>query len=312
MKTLTIHLGYPKTATTFLQNNLFCKVESSLYFGKYDGEYSDENIGKIFLDLGRLRVASFVSKYQKGVVSNYVGGNERIIISDESPMFNIVRSANNFDDLSVRDNVLELVEKIKHISDGFNVKILLTVRDQSEIIPSIYAQSYANFFSCHKKYKEFSSFVGAFKKGGELEDYLNYKLIDNLLKKSFGADNVAVIPQEIIFSNKLKGTSLLSDILNKPHEEIYKILDSCEPENVRSGGGGWSSDSTNMITYFRALKNRFYKGSVSYPRFFGKILNVIDVKKDKGVKFSLSDVEKLAIKKNYNYERYLNEVMCNL
>lgn len=149
-------------------------------------------------------------------------------------------------------------------SDVFDrVKIVMSIRQQSEILKSMYAQVYNLVF---KRFKETKSF----------KRFLRYTLIDNadnFLADALQYDDV-VKTYEDLFGPENVGVQVFEELLNSRNLYIQKLsdfmcVDTCEAlrliganvENERSGDGEYYlSDSRNLIELLSLYKNRIFRG----------------------------------------------------
>ena len=129
---ILFHVGFPKSASTTLQNNLFLKLPDTFYLGggtkKNKERYEDPQIPdyakqlffnlfkKDSLDYSREETAVLWKSIQKDIRSNH-----SVILSNEQALGTIF-------------SIPDLVEKARRIRDVFgNIKILIVIRNQHDL-----------------------------------------------------------------------------------------------------------------------------------------------------------------------------------
>ena len=189
-KILYYHLGYPKCASTFLQKNVFPKIENLNYlnlshntehtnFVNFLIESNDENFRKNFL------------KYT-GIFNN-LSKDKINLLSMES--FTNFAGKRNF-------LIKPSFERLKYVSDILNIQVkpIVIIRNQSDYLMSRYAQGHGinSFFSVNKNFIKFSYLKKFFYLDSNLRDIndkkiydsINYYDVMNFLQNKFGQKNV--------------------------------------------------------------------------------------------------------------------------
>ncbi len=151
-----IHIGYPKTATTTLQDRWFFPAhESNLinFFGKYSGEVPPNSdfeailLRHVIEDEARLTDRASLSSDRINVFSD-----ERMtlpaLLKRNSP-YKHRESVDPFD----------VPKLLKHATEGIDeVTIMLTIRNQQSIMNSMYAH-YHYYLADHQKYDTWKSYL---------------------------------------------------------------------------------------------------------------------------------------------------------
>ena len=146
---LLLHIGYPKTASTTLQEGIFYNLHESGYinylgrtlksthtkygFSNFSGHDWIVDLRKEFL-FGK-KIKKYPIRLRKDILN---------VISDETltlhPDFNLFQ-------FGVYKNPLDLTGRIRELlGDDVNVIVLITIRNQVELIPSCYIQKYRFVF----------------------------------------------------------------------------------------------------------------------------------------------------------------------
>ncbi|MBE0434447.1 MAG: sulfotransferase domain-containing protein [Methylomicrobium sp.] len=238
-KTIFIHVGYPKTGTTTLQNHFFPKIEDIQYLGKfYDKEnkfvFEDELIAKIIFNN---EVGSQVS----GVFDDRAI-KSKAILSEEAFLFDCLRISrvNGKDYLPSCNNIAMALRRVFD-ENRYDVKILISIRKQDDMIASLYAQSYTHYYSKYNKTDTFLKFIDLFLQGKgnhAFKKALDYNDVVSQYKKIFGDRNIHVFVFEQLQNNPNEFYNNLCDFLGVDGNRLQKELID-KQENIRSTSHGY-------------------------------------------------------------------------
>lgn len=209
MKNILIHLGYPKTATTFLQHKLF---QNSTYFKMLNTE--NESIGDVSNQLN-----PFIELSHQLFNDNKISKKLYITLNDilEKPKENEnVVSVISDESLSIHSDQQLISTTLKSLFPS--AKVLLVCRSPLDFVVSQYLQ-HAKGFSSKLNYESFELWVDkqhadnieGKSRGGEVFNSLRFGKTINLYINKFGPDNVLVLKFE--------------DFKIKPHDFLQKIID---------------------------------------------------------------------------------------
>ena len=230
MRSVFIHVGYPKTATKFLSRKFFKfhpKIEN---FGKVDGLWDIEpDLLKSFNMIMHLKKIS--KKNEIEIIRCFknlkLKKNRVNFISYEG--FTQLNYVNNFDIIFRRLKKYFLKSSIK-------LKIIVTIRNQVEMIPTHYANA-PKLYS-HLKINRFKDFINKLdSKKKKLNDqfktiFSRYKYFELYLclLKLFGRKNLKILLLEDLRLNKKFFFKELCKFLNLKmvDENLFKE----KPENV--------------------------------------------------------------------------------
>lgn len=206
INSIFLHIGFSKCASTWLQ----------AYFKKIDKIYYKEKI-RFFSPLDNK-----ANQYNRGIEyyksefsdadSNQVKleSDEHIILPDFHPVLKIRATKLN--------SIDEVISRIN--SSISNPKIILVIRNQYELLISRYSQ----YILDGGKLK-FHSFVGEMincskDNNNYYENY--YTIVIKKLTHKFGDNNVLVIPQELLKTEKVKIIAELNNFLGVHNTTIQK------------------------------------------------------------------------------------------
>jgi Sulfotransferase domain len=187
MKTVYLHLGMPKTGTTFLQTRYFPHLEGVSYQNKEIVELLNRVIysNPVMLDLNSIR-------HEADGLLNRVN-KDRLLISQERLFGDMLRN--------YQDNVY-LTGCLKVIFP--RAKLIIVVRRQDDLVESIYKQSLQSY--CYQKLNSFlnyrhKTFADALDQHGlpniDVKQINLYSYVRNYVQH-FGKDNVTVLPYELL------------------------------------------------------------------------------------------------------------------
>jgi hypothetical protein len=194
-KRIIIHVGMPKTATTFLQKEIFSQLENVLYWNKH------QYLHELIRNLPFRNIEDFDIDEVKMELESQLGDikEEFILISHESlfghPFYNFSWHKENA-------QILNALFPEAHI--------LVTIRKQDDFIESLYlhsiqvgfAQKLNRFLNYDKNNKAFGNY--AYNKGLNVDVHqLNYCRFISVYEDLFGKNKVDVKPFELFKEDKM-------------------------------------------------------------------------------------------------------------
>lgn len=254
---LLLHIGYPKTASTTLQEGIFYNLHESGYinylgrtlksthtrfgFSNFSGHDWIVDLRNEFL-FGK-KIKKYPIKLRKDVLN---------VISDEDftlhPDFHLFQ-------FGVKRNPLDFTRRMKELfGDDVNVTILITIRNQVDLIPSCYIQKY-RFMVQDGDYSNFKSFLLGSEKSIR---YVTQKVFDfhyvaDHYKKHFNSVIKILVFEDLKFDIE-SFISDLSDILQIDKSIVLSLLQRSHYRN---------RNNKKFAVHFTSI----YK-----PRGLGKIL----------------------------------------
>ena len=123
-KEIFIHVGMPKSSSTFLQHNFFNKLED-VYFA------FDDELTKLFSKIASKNSMLIDTSLERDIIKKFLLtiGKKKIVISSEGLVGGM------FDSFKYFENISRLMKEIFP-----NAKIILILRRQDSIIESLYKQ----------------------------------------------------------------------------------------------------------------------------------------------------------------------------
>ena len=272
MKTIHIHAGYPKAASTFIQKGILPNIKNINILNVSHGPEFEKLLSLVYYSEDK-EFLSLIDSYTS-FFDNIDGKNINVYSSEGLTTFG-----------GKKDFKIDYVfKRLKLVAErkNLNFKFFLIIRNQSDYLLSRYAQGHGenSFYSANKEFKKFKKVVNYFylddknRKVNEknlFETFNYYKEIINL-KKLFEEENVTVGLFEHLDTNVdlfLKGffSFLNLDIKEKNNLDLSK----------KNAG-----KKTKNKEYFRRkhLSAKPIKGSLNiitsffpFKKFFLKILN---------------------------------------
>lgn len=198
-KKLLIHIGYHKTASTFLQEKVFSNQQNGFYTQWSRSDYYDKLILVNPFSFDGVQTRSF---FEPGI-READQKSLTPVISEEAFSGNIYQGGYNDKSLAER------------LQSTFpEAKILIIIREQSSIIKSIYQERIRSSLAVSiQDFLEQPEPTTGFNPWFKLE-YLEYHWLIAHYQNLFGRDNVLVIPYEMLKHQKsefLDKISIFSD-----------------------------------------------------------------------------------------------------
>lgn len=259
MTTLYLHIGFPKTATTFLQDAVFPKISSISCFKKPRVQLGDrkERLGTRFYYSPQLWREKGFDLFSQVLGPKPQGeAKEDVLISDEGfgggitaphPWIPATRPRQDREN-GPHSTCVHLMELRKVALEwGFSqVKVIMGIRRQDRKLASGYAQvsdkvkgaSQENF---ERWLRRVLDPARGYYEGGGLHH--NYYLFWQKITEAVGAENLLVLPLELLQENMSEYLGRLFDFLDLP-EEGKHITTSVHENANRKRNARSSSENT--------------------------------------------------------------------
>jgi hypothetical protein len=280
MKKLFIHIGYPKTATTTFQKYLFPNHNEL----RNISDQELKNIDNIFYSRENdlKRNISINKKYLKSIIEpdkKYIYSNESLLSFSLFFRFNPKPYIWTLDPISIARKLKYYFKDTEVFDD---VKIIITIRKQEELLKSMYSQVYNLVY---KHFKETNSFIKFLdyallrKDNGFIIDTLYYYDIVKSYEELFGKNNIKILVYEQLFSNKDKFIKSLTDYMNINFNHAKKLIVDKKENATNKHLNIYSSDTRDLVSYLRYYKNKYINRSlkISGTKLY-KLLTTIKIK----------------------------------
>lgn len=214
-KTLLIHVGLPKTGTTTLQAGLFERCPEVEFVGKYSASGNRDSLfGADWMSDFRT-ILNYGSEFWIGESGPRLA--ERIRESIEKSekralLVSLEGIANPFVDTDYAFTK-DIFLKARHLKEvvapvigsGIATKILVTVRRQTDLLPSLFSQVFLQGYSCGLFESSYDSFLD-FMLGDEITGFggmLKYDKVMEYYGQLFEPENVFIASMEELFSGEI-------------------------------------------------------------------------------------------------------------
>lgn len=226
-----IHIGFPKTGTTYLQTTVFPFLDVSFVGFKESASILGKLVYADRLDYEISEVVKKISDYQD---------DKPLLFSFE----NLAGSPFYYKGL----NRSSIPDKLKDL--GFT-KIIITIRNQQSAIDSYYRQyvvqggtlNFSEFLDLENKRPWQSKYFNL--------NYLKYDALLSVYEEVFGRENVLVLSQEMLMDTQNVYFEKLMRFMNLPKMQIEKAQE------------GVNVSLTNLSLYILRFVNHFTYSSIS-------------------------------------------------
>ena len=240
MNQIIFHVGFPKTGTTTLQAKIFPNLESIHYLGKSpQSRPSFSESHKLFFEqLIYLSEGDFDNSFpelQARATDLFQLKTKGVkLFSHEG----FIRNTNMSKAKKKYQDIYRTLSRMKKIFDGLEgnqLKLMVTIRKQEDLLPSYFAEFYRDeqAVNGHQNFKQFLSLHLNQNSPCSFPDSLKYFKLYRHLATLISAENVLMIPCEGIFISDQQITSLLANFLGLEDPSPFQAMQS-QHLNARS------------------------------------------------------------------------------
>ncbi len=226
---LVLHIGYHKTGTTFLQNNIFSKHPEIFYIGQ---PFENKIIQKAIREFKMEHDLDFDSNRIVSIISNELDKYPAEFFVDKKVIMISLESLHSGDEWFGR-NIVTMSHRLKNTFP--EAKIILGIRSQAKYIESNYKE-----YIIHGGKLNFNFFLyNSYLFNRCLYPKLNYDRVITLYRKLFD-DNFYVYIYEKFFTNidkelqKICHFIGIDEIQNHKNDRIYVGLTKFSTEIIRN------------------------------------------------------------------------------
>ena len=258
-----IHIGYPKSASTTIQNMFLCNHPSLYHLGNgFQGRnntYADEGIEW---------VSETVLRYRKEFLYDPVATREPFLdhfkIAEENDQYKAVGMSSEFFCFTLGQEI-DVATKARRLYDifGDNTCIIFVFREQFSLLRSLHLEMIRGGY--YGSFRKFAEYTYLFQDRNWCTDFC-YDKIFELYAGLFGKENVCAVPFEIIKESQSEFTKRICDgigvepmekdlpSLNAGREDkgFYEYLRRLNEKARHEFGGAFYEPFTvtRMRTYF--------------------------------------------------------------
>lgn len=315
---LFFHIGYPKTASTTLQQAFFCNMDEIDFLGK---PYVNNVIHDCVYYLKHDKSSRYLAELKK-ITESIKSRKKSALISAEE----ILTLEEYYVEESVSQHKAFLIDRFSDLKtelrrNGIDLKLILVIRNQTDIILSTMAHRFKNNIFYVKKYEN-TNFTGEIlkNKNDNFLQYLFYSdLICGLNDKGFVLyEDLIVLTFEDFVEDKNKFFYDLSNYLGLGENYMRLIQDShYNKKSKMNGNYQVRKNLKEMIkeyTFFKLKLKNFWKKHYRLYKVLGKMSRVLDFLKKVKVSesiisiddYSKKEIYKTFFKSNQKLERLLN------
>jgi hypothetical protein len=230
---VVVHLGYPRTGSTYLQKNIFpihrqvCFLGPKNFLNPNDIKITQTNLNLLAKKYNK-NLKRIMSKFDKNLIKHF--NEKKINIISSENYTNYTNTINNFKDLKYLECLLN--------QNFENVKIdfLIVLRDQFDLIKSFYYQTYENISKFLNLY-EFKSIFDVldsdilYHKTANFPlrlflKFYNFNYLNNKLLVNFKNSNIKYLFFEDFKFNKNLFIDELSNFCNFERDYTRKLFNS--------------------------------------------------------------------------------------
>jgi len=287
MKTLVIHIGYPKTATSTIQDTFFRRLHEDGAIN-YLGKYSSKECGKLCEVWNPW--ACFVEhcvyneKISEGdmlAMSRCLSDNVNVLSNEDFPISFFGVEGRSYLKESDPFLVPSRMSAVANRLGVENVKVVAVVREQCDAIYSSYVEGWRGYFRHEPSLDTFEKYLQqGLSKGidGVFRMFFYYEVLSEYIRV-FGKDNVDILLYEDLKYDRGRFCAqFLASIAPDKSGLLEEILTSTVKNKKRRGGGGeYITDDVTLYEYLFPFYKRLVPSCV-HKTLRGSIIHKLGIR----------------------------------
>jgi len=216
---IILHIGLHKTATTSLQYNVFYSLHNDGLIN-FLGVLRDDNGKEKYNVASRFLSPSMLDRrLTKRKLLKARHGLEKMLSPDKVNVFSdeMISSSLDF-------NVGNLLANLKVIFEDCDVVVLVSLRNQADMLLSRYVEHFVSCFSGNKKKDTFLKFVDHICNNVDSTEYIEFRYQDFLNLVSSNFEKVKVLVFEDLKFDKDGYFGVLGDVLGIKGDELCRLF----------------------------------------------------------------------------------------
>lgn len=263
-----MHIGYPKTATTSLQKSVFSTISSSEII------YRDNEQDAAY-------IKNFLSCVNEGrpLAQDFITSPRDLLISCEEVLFDSIRYRDRdsgFAPINHETIAGRTYQAVRRFAGP--KKVIIVLRQQVEMIHSLYAQAYKHWFSEYDDLNTYRKYV-SFLLSSEGGNIFNYARIVNDFQQQFGKENVGVLFYEDLDNGGAYFMEELSNFMN------FALPKTMGFHNVRKMEVGRNSQARGLGDHLAIIKRKLLPTSNFGLGRFYRLMNSFTISKSEVIPF---------------------------
>ena len=293
MKTIYLHIGFPRTATTTLQVHLFPNHPQINYFGRIPREKPYLSLIDLVCNLNNDDFNYRYKEILKMVSDLTIDENKTNILSSEF----IISYSTHYHKGSDNNTVCRSLKRIQNLFKDINIKVnfFCSIKSQATIIPSFYSVTSPDIVSSKSKFgrrsmtfnaQQIIDYIKTRKTENDkikrfLDGYKYWKLHDEFNKDFNGETKLSFFVYEE-FNNKF--SEYISDYLRIDKDITYRLINKKRENTQETVLKEHPGINSKFSIIYKKLKKNFLSPNKLIENFDKKIFNLYFLLKDLVIK----------------------------
>jgi len=271
MKKIILHLGFPRTGSTYLQSRVFPKIKNINFLGKP----FNKNYSKIFYEFEK-KIFSYDDLYFEKR-KNFLGKdidklftNKINLISHEGFLRNTrfyekkdkFYKGNNYS-----NNLKRIYEVFKTIVPKKNIYFIIYVRKQTDLLPSYYSNFWKSEYQISKSVN-YAKFINNCFDPNKFNfgKIINYNVLYDYLVSFIPRSKINFIDFESFFSKEKNKIKLFANLFNNNDQYIKDLINYNLINSNKKNNNYYYKDLHNLLP--KVFKKKFTQTSELENKIF--------------------------------------------